>query len=319
MVSATATAKIVGIGPSFTSQIDTVPTPSSGCYLGTSATSWSEVETLDRYIEPRHFAAIRVYTHIDMGSALPSLVTAAGRAGRLVVLSVRSDRVGGAIPDSSVSGGIGAWKGMVAGHQDSYLAQIVTALKAYPYPLWLSYCHEPYRVANRMAVGSWSGGNPGGYPNNRDSVASEWKAAYDYLANYLLTHGVANVSFAPILQTQYEDAFDTWLPAHHDWIFNDSYPKPGQSFAQANSTFYNWAHADHPTVPLGIGETAAFASDSTDSGAAGWYADVPAGLTSQPQVKCWCQWDGDPWYTAGLTQTKAAFAKMAQASIFSPT
>jgi hypothetical protein len=298
-----------------TTTTSSVAVPTSGCYLGTTVRgqNLTHLAELDGYINPKKFAVVRAFAHVDSfsGGKVPGFIQRCGDQGKLVVLSINAELK---------SGQLMPWKSMASGAQDSYLADWATALNAYPYPMLLTYTHEPYFNAT-VNPGIWSGGTPPKYckasATTKDSIAGEWLSAFNYIMSYLQGAGVSNVRYFPDWSTEYCDNFARWLPARYDWLFNDSFAQNAtQTFAQANADFYTWAHANHPTVPLGVG---ACSLSGTDAQKAAWYASVPVGLASQPQMKIFNQWDGSPWYGSTLPQTYAAFVKMAQGSVFSPT
>jgi WD40-like Beta Propeller Repeat len=104
------------------------------------------------------------------------------------------------------------WSDIVAGKYNALLAAMARDVKAFDYPIYLSFTHEP--TAN--------------VPNHpRCGTAAEYRAAYDHVWTVFHNQGATNVTWvwtntAAVFQGQ-QGGPDMWAPAHYDVVGVDGY------------------------------------------------------------------------------------------------
>jgi hypothetical protein len=104
------------------------------------------------------------------------------------------------------------WSDIVAGKYNAMLTTMAQQVKAFNYPVYMSFTHEPTaNVPNHPQCGT----------------APEYRAAYDHVWTVFQSQGVTNVTWvwtntASVFQGQ-QGGPGAWAPAHYDVVGVDGY------------------------------------------------------------------------------------------------
>ena len=238
----------------------------------------------------RQFSGQRIYSNMDdtFPSSVDSLMAS---QGGLLYHNINS------FYGSGSSKVCRSWADVAAGAFDSWWISQAQKIKAFGYPILLSFNHEP-TVDNAIHP---SCGTP-----------AEYRAAFDHLVQLFRAQGVTNVKW---VWTQTASTFNghnggpaAWEPAYYDVVGVDGYARasawrtPQEIFQTAS----DWAKLRGK--PLLVGEIGVEELAGDPSAKADWIAQAGAMFKSFGNVLA-VVWNNDPQYSIDSSpQALAAFA-----------
>jgi TolB protein len=254
-----------------------------------------------RYLETqigRSFSGQRIYENMD--AAFPDPVDELVKSqGGLVYHNFNSWYVNGAGEKICYD-----WADIVAGKYNTLLAQMARDVKAFDYPVYLSFTHEPTADV----------------PNHpRCGTADEYRAAYDHVWSVFRNQGVTNVTWvwtstASVFQGQ-QGGPDAWAPPHYDVVGVDGYNRafkwrtPSYIFGPVES--YAKAHGK----AVLIGEIGCDEASGDPSKKATWYATASSMFRGWDNLIAvlWTNTNnGGTYWIDSSTQALNAFAKASE-------
>jgi hypothetical protein len=292
-------------------QPPSVLTPSSGAYFG----SW----VAQRSGESREAAISRVESQIGRKFAIDhqyykwdspfptSHESWAVAGGRIPMLNWKAQRMNGAaIP----------WRQIASGAEDAGIVARADAIKAFGYPVYLVFHHEP-----EDDLATW--GQPG-----------DFAAAWRHIVEVFRSRGVTNVGFVWTMMAWTFDPrsgkpINDYYPgdAYVDFIGSDGYNwypmksgakwdsfqvvyQPTQNFAVAHGKPWiavEWGAQEDPAVQGRKGQ---------------WLVDALATTASWPALKALVYFDelkdGYPWVTDSSSSSMAGYAQIGRSAYLNP-
>jgi hypothetical protein len=240
----------------------------------------------------RQFSADRIYT--NMTNELPTnLDLAVQKAGWLDYHNINSWHFVGIQKECY------AWSDIAAGTYDQWLTQQAKSLKAWGYPIYMSFQHEPtVDTATHPKCGT----------------AAEFVAAYDHIVELFDANHVTNVTWVWALTSSNfggaKGGPEAWEPHHYDVVGVDGYNhsddwRTPQEIFQAAEDF-----ATKVNKPLLIAEIGSDEQPGNPNGKADWITQAAALFQSWGNVPAviWTNTNngGNYWFDSS-PQALAAF------------
>ncbi len=242
----------------------------------------------------RTFSGQRVYSAMD--DTLPmSIDKAVASEGRLDYHNINSWYV-----NASGNKICNPWSGVAAGNYDSWFIAQAQSIKAWGYPVLLSFTHEPsVNSSNHPQCGT----------------PDEYRAAYDHVVQVFASQGVTNIKWVWTLTAGTFNGKDggptAWEPSHYDYVGVDGYNQAGnwrtpQEIFQTAEDF-----AKLRGKPLLIGEIGCDELPGNPQAKADWITQAAALFKSFGNVTA-IMWtntgNGGIWWLDSSPQSLAAFA-----------
>ncbi len=240
----------------------------------------------------RPFGAQRVYT--NMNESLPTRTDVlVARQGRILYHNFNSFRP---LNGQKVCY---RWSDIAAGRWDTMLIKRADEIRAWGYPVIMSFTHEPnVNSSVHPSCGS----------------ASEYQAAFDHVVTIFEQQGATNVSWAWVLTAANFNGADggpaAWEPQQYDIVGVDGYNHAG-SWRTPQDLFQTAeAFAVSRGKPLMIGEVGCEERPGDPTAKAGWVTAAAALFSSwNVDVVFWTHTgNGGQWWLDSSAQALNAFA-----------
>lgn len=276
--------------------------PSHGALLGT----WS----LPR--SGRTDAQELAYVESEIGEPFAIYHTYAQATTPMPTPDMRSAAASGHIDLVDITPGA-SWAEVAAGATDSQLIAQADGLRAFGYPVMVTFDHE----ANAR-IGS--SGTPAQF-------VAAWRHVYDVYRR----QGATNVIWVWDMTGELfdnEQNANAMYPGggYVDWVAADAYNwspvragAPWRTFQQAFQPFYTWTL--HTGKPAMAEETGVVENPSDPGAKAQWYAGMAASVEAWPNMKAVVYFNSSrdgAWWFDSTAQALAAFRAVAQSPYFNP-
>ena len=291
---AAATAPWATLGPELV--------PAHGALLGTWSLPRSGRTDMQElaYVESEIGEPFAIYhTYLQASTPLPTPdMRAAASSGHINLVDIT--------PGAS-------WASVAAGGTDSELVAQADGLKAFGYPVMVSFDHE----ANAR-IGS--SGTPAQF-------VAAWRHVYDVYQQQGATNVIFVWDMTGELFLNAQNANAMYPGSQYvDWVAADAYNwdpvragAPWRSFQQAFQPFYTWAV--QTGKPAMAEETGVLESPSDANAKAQWYAGMATTVEGWPNLKAVVYFNSSrdgAWWFDSTPQALAAFRAVAQSPYFNP-
>ncbi len=242
----------------------------------------------------RAFSGQRIYT--NMATTLPTTTDLlVANEGGLDYHNINSWFV-----DANGKNVCYSWAGIASGALDSWLITQAKNIRAWGYPVFMSFTHEPsVNSSNHPQCGT----------------PDEYRAAFDHVVQVFAAQGATNVKWVWTLTSSTFNGAnggpDVWEPSHYDYVGVDGYnhgnrwQTPQQIF-QAAEDF-----AVSRGKPLFVGEIGCDELPGNPQAKADWITQAAALFKSYGNVKA-IMWtntgNGGTWWLDSSPEALAAFA-----------